>query len=417
MAKNRFFSAMRDETRREIEQLGSVDIVVGIPCYFSEESVAHVIKMAAAGLHHHFSGMRALVFTSDGGSTDDTRETIADVDLHYPNVYKVSSIYRGIPGKGSAMREILEAGVFLKAKAILFFDSDLKSINPEWVQNLAGPVFAGYDFVAPQYRRYKFDGTITNTIVYNLTRALFGARIRQPIGGDFAVSRKLAKHYLDQDVWETDVARFGIDIWMTITAVTGGFLACQARLGAKVHGEKDPAADLSGMFRQVVGTIFQLMEQHENFWKRAHPEIEIPSFGSFVGAEVHAFDIDEAALIEYFKVGYQNFAGVWERLIGADDFAAVKQLAESDCCPLRLSDEVWVRIVYDYACVLRSTPVQRFKLLNTMVPLYYGRVASLVHALKDRDGDGAEAYFEEQAALFEKMKPYLIEKWDGGGGS
>ncbi len=417
MTKKRFFSAMRESTRREIEQLGQVDIVVGIPCYFSEESVVHVIRMAAAGLNRYFGGMRALIIASDGGSTDDTRETIAQVALNYPNVHKVSSIYRGIPGKGSAMREILEAGTFLKAKAILFFDSDLKSINPEWVQNLAGPVFSGYDFVAPQYRRYKFDGTITNTIVYNLTRALFGARIRQPIGGDFAVSRKLAKHYLDQDVWETDVARFGIDIWMTITAVTGGFLACQARLGAKVHGEKDPSSDLSGMFREVVGTVFQLMEEHEDFWKKEHPEIEVPSFGNFVGAEVKPFEINEAALIEYFKVGYQNFAGVWERIIGTDDFAAVKQLAESDCCPLRLPDQAWVRIVYDYACALRATPVQRFKLLSTMVPLYYGRVASLVHALKDRDGDGAELFFEEQASLFEKMKPYLIEKWERGGAS
>ncbi len=417
MAKNRFFSAMRDTTRREIEQIGEVDIVVGIPCYFSEESVTHVIRMAAAGLHRYFSGKRALILASDGGSTDDTRETIAQVDIHYPDVQVLSSIYRGIPGKGSAMREILEAGIFLKAKAILFFDSDLRSITPEWVKSLAEPLFAGYDFVAPQYRRYKFDGTITNTIVYNLTRALFGAHIRQPIGGDFAVTRKLAKHYLDQDVWETDVARFGIDIWMTITAVTGGFLCCQARLGAKVHGEKDPAADLSGMFRQVVGTIFQLMEEHEYFWKKEHPRVEVPSFGDFVGAEVKPFVIDEAALIDYFKVGYQNFAGVWERIIGPDDLAAVTRLAESDCCPLRLPDETWVRIVYDYACAVRATPVQRFKLLNTMVPLYYARVASMIHALKDREGDDAERFFEDQAALFESMKPYLINKWDRGGDS
>ena len=125
MAKNRFFTAMRDTSRREIERLGQVDIVVGIPCYFSEASVAHVIRMAAAGLHRYFGGMRALILASDGGSTDDTRETIAQVSLNYPNVHKVSSIYRGIPGKGSAMREILEAGVFLRAKAILFPCQDI----------------------------------------------------------------------------------------------------------------------------------------------------------------------------------------------------------------------------------------------------------------------------------------------------
>ena len=45
-----------------------------------------------------------------------------------------------------------------------------------------------------------------------MTRALYGQRVRQPIGGDFGFSGRLAEFYLKQDVWETHVARFGIDI-------------------------------------------------------------------------------------------------------------------------------------------------------------------------------------------------------------
>ncbi|MEJ7696418.1 MAG: hypothetical protein WKF78_07350 [Candidatus Limnocylindrales bacterium] len=46
-------------------------------------------------------------------------------------------------------------------------DSDLRSIVPEWVELLAGPILkGGYDFVAPLYARYKYDGTITNTVTY-----------------------------------------------------------------------------------------------------------------------------------------------------------------------------------------------------------------------------------------------------------
>ena len=62
----------------------------------------------------------------------------------------------------------------------------------EWIELLAGPVLkGGYDYVAPLYARYKYDGTITNSIVYPLTRALYGQRIRQPIGGDFGFSGSL----------------------------------------------------------------------------------------------------------------------------------------------------------------------------------------------------------------------------------
>lgn len=66
--------------------------------------------------------------------------------------------------------------------------------------------------MAPVYLRHKYDGTITNNIVYNITRALYDKRIRQPIGGDFALSHNLARHYVRQDLWETEVASFGIDV-------------------------------------------------------------------------------------------------------------------------------------------------------------------------------------------------------------
>jgi glucosylglycerate synthase len=49
--------------------------------------------------------------------------------------------------------------------------------------------------------RYKLDATITNSIADNLTRSLYGCRIRQPIAGDFGISLKLAKHNLIK-IWK-----------------------------------------------------------------------------------------------------------------------------------------------------------------------------------------------------------------------
>jgi hypothetical protein len=89
-------------------------------------------------------------------------------------------------------------------------------------------------------------------LVYSLTRALFGVRLRQLIGGDFGFSRSLARHYLDQKGWD-EVARFGIDIWMTITAITQALRVCQARLGAKVHDPKGSALQARPHFSQVDG--------------------------------------------------------------------------------------------------------------------------------------------------------------------
>ncbi len=72
----------------------------------------------------------------------------------------------------------------------------------------------------------------------------------------------MAKFYLTKDVWETDVARFGIDIWMTTTAIANGFRVTQSFLGAKIHDAKDPGTDLSNMLYQVVSATFALMETY-----------------------------------------------------------------------------------------------------------------------------------------------------------
>jgi hypothetical protein len=300
----------------------------------------------------------------------------------------------------------------LKARAVAVFDSDLRSITPDWVKNVLAPVFDGYDFVAPDYYRYKFDGTITNTIAYNLTRALYGMNIRQPIGGDFGLSNHLVRHYLDQDVWGTDVAKFGIDIWMTTTAVINNFRICQARLGVKIHGEKDPAADLSPMFRQVVGTIFMLMESQHGYWSAVSGSRDLPTFGEYCDTAIEPFDIDQAALIEYFKTGRNNFGGVWERIIEEQDLNIVSELAGlPDAARFILPIESWVRMVYRYAQAVHATPRQKFKLIDTMIPLYNARVASLINELAGKSTLEAEAYFDQQARVFLDMKPYLLKQW------
>ena len=71
------------------------------------------------------------------------------VDNHHFNIDGLVTIYRGIPGKGSAFRAIFEAAKYLRASAVVLFDSDLKSIKPGWVRNILEPVIDGCDFVAP----------------------------------------------------------------------------------------------------------------------------------------------------------------------------------------------------------------------------------------------------------------------------
>jgi len=334
-----------------MEEIKEADMLIGIPSYNNVRTIGHVVRAVTAGLAKYFPGAKAVLFNSDGGSTDGTQEEVEKVRIEdfktiltshpvHP-VHKIITPYHGVPGKGSAFRAIFEAAKALNAKACAVVDSDLRSITPEWMELLLRPIYEeGFDYVAPLYARHKFDGTITNSIVYPLTRALYGKSVRQPIGGDFGFSGELAKFYLTREVWETDVARFGIDIWMTTLAIAEGYKVCQSYLGAKIHDAKDPGSDL-----------------------------------------------------------------------GAHRLESIERLSDE---AFSFPQDLWVCIIYDFGIAYHKGSVHLEHLLKSMIPLYLGRVASFVKENRESSAREVEENIESLCRNFEEMKPYLIEHWEEG---
>jgi hypothetical protein len=315
-----------------------------------------------------------------------------------------------VPGKGSAFRTIFEIARRLGVRACAVVDSDLRSITPAWIELLLAPVLhEGFDYVAPLYLRHKYDGTITNSIVYPLTRALYGRDVRQPIGGDFGFSGRLAAHYLERPVWDSDVARFGIDIWMTTTALADGFKVCEAFLGAKIHDPKDPGADLAAMFVQVVSSVFDLMDAYRERWEAVTGAERVPLFGFPHGVGLEPIVVDASRMLRIFRQAARDLREVWEAALDPEDLAAVVALAERE--PFQFPDALWVRVVYGFAAAYTRTRLPREQLLRSLVPLYLGRTASFV---LEADGSGAEEVEARIRALadeFVAQKPHLRERW------
>jgi glycosyltransferase involved in cell wall biosynthesis len=410
-----FFTALRQYAINRLEDIGTVDLLIGIPCYNDDQTVAEVMRVASHGAREYFPDMKALVFVSDGGSTDDSRDKAQAVEID-PYTEKLIQIYRGLPGKGSALRGVFEAASYLKAKATAVIDADLRSITPDWIEKLATPVLGGgYDFVAPLYSRYKYDGTITNNIAYNMTRTLYGHRVRQPIGGDFGVSTRLAEAYLKEDVWDTDVAKFGIDIWMTTVACTAGFYVCQSRLGLKVHGKKDPGVHLGAMFREVVITMFMLMEELEGTWKKVKGSKPVKTIGEAPEEEPEPFPVDTETLAENFRLGRNHFGPLWKSILGKEDYSVIRGMKKARPEEFDLPVDVWARVLYDFASTFHTWPKDRAKLVNMMTPLYYAQVASFINQTGSMSNMETEHFIEQNAQRFEELKPYLIDKWNDRG--
>ncbi|MDO8137775.1 MAG: glycosyltransferase family 2 protein [Candidatus Brocadiales bacterium] len=407
----KFDTALREYIRQKILEIGPCDIIVGIPTYNNEETVTQVMKTVYEGLWRHYPDKKAVVFISDGGSLDYTRE-LAQKTKSDKGIPKIVAIYRGLPGKGTSLRAVFEAAVRLNVQACVVFDADLRSITPEWVKALIDPILReGYDFVSPFYVRHKYDATITNNIAYSLTRALYGKRVRQPIGGDFGFSRRLIEFFNKEYVWETDVAKFGVDIWMTTLALNEGFKVCEAYLGTKVHDPKDPSASLGPMFRQVVGTLFGMMSKYEHIWRRVRGSVPVPLLGTPFAAEPPPIEVDLLRLINNFQVGLNHFGSLWREIVHPDTFSALTKMSEQTQDGFYMPAEVWVHTIYDFAYTYSRWAKDRYKLVELMTPLYYGRVASFILETKDMTTQEAdEKVVERQAELFENEKRYLLER-------
>jgi hypothetical protein len=199
-------------------------------------------------------------------------------------------------------------------------------------------------------------------------------------------------------VWPSDVARFGIDIYMTTTALVTGRRVVQAFLGAKIHDPKDPGADLAPMFSQVVSTLFRLAIANPGAWKDVRGSKATTIVGSIDPVEPEAVNASVEILERKYAAGRIEHQATWNEILSAP-------------VPERIDDQAWARILFDFLLAAKKRPADTQRYVGALVPLYFARVASFIDEAKDLDTDRAEALVERQAATFEELKPELVERW------
>jgi len=176
------------------KQITQAEIAVVLPSFKEADNIAYPTKIVSEGLRKYFPDKKCVIINADNASPDGTEQAFLNTPTEVPKIYITTP--ENTPGKGwnflNAFRKCHELGV----KAIVCVDADLLSITPEWIKYMVTPILEGYDYLTPLYSRHKYDGTITNNICYPIIYGIFGKDIRQPIGGDFALSSKFAEYLL-----------------------------------------------------------------------------------------------------------------------------------------------------------------------------------------------------------------------------
>lgn len=406
------------------QEEGSDDggIVLGILSYNNIETIGNVIHAAQAGLSMHFPGSQCLLVNVDGGSKDGTQalaqESVLDKEgfLQIPYsinpAQKLSPEYFGVPGKTNAIKAVCGVANERNAKVCAVVDSNVRSVTQEWVEALVRPVVGGgFDFVSPCYLRHKFDGVIFSGIVYPFTRALYGKRIQQPMGGEVAFSAKLVKYFLQQPQWDGDVPDPGSDIWITTQAVRGGFRVAQTFLGSRILGNGEPAPEVSSILAQTLGSIFTEMDRTASVWQRVRGSEKVPSFGPCGEIDAEPAPVDINPMIQSFRLGHQSLQDIWRMVLSPATLMELKRMSLQTADTFRFDDSHWARVIYDFALAWRMRIMDRDHLLKALTPLYLGWVASHISAVRDADSNQTQASIERLCLAFEAQKGYFISRW------
>lgn len=406
-----------------IARLGPAEIVVGIPSFNNADAIGQLVEAVDTGLRQHFPSRHGLIVHSDGGSTDGTPDRALaavsrpDALLQVPfplyTAQKLSEPYHGIPGKGTAVHTIFLTAQRLGAKACVVVDVDTRSALADWIRNLVRPVVEeGFDYVAPRYSvRHDHCGGLARGIVYPMTRALYGKRIRQPVGGDVCLSSSFVSGLLARGAWDADVVQLGIDIWAGVQAVSGGYKICEAFLGSTIPSPRNSAFDLSTMIAQVLGPLFREMGRTAVVWQKVRGSEVVPVFGQPPEVEAALTPVDARRMIESFRIGYKNLQEVWGIVLPPSTLIELKKLHVAADDGFRFGDEVWARTVYDFALGYHYRRMNQDHLLRALTPLYLGWVASFVLEMKDAGSKLKEERGERLCAAYEAQKPHLISRW------
>ncbi len=395
------------------EKVKQAELVVGIPSFNEAASIAYPTKMASIGVLKYFPNKESVIINVDNNSPDGTKDAFLNTPTKVPKIYL--STPGEMRGKGNNLKNLFEAVVELGASAAIVVDADLKSITPQWIQYLGEPLFSGFNYVTPIYVRHKYDGSITNHIAYPLLRTLFGLRVRQPIGGDFGFSRRLAQAFLSEKTWTENVAHFGIDIWMTTIAIARRFKVCQTYLGSpKSHRTKDPAKHLGPMFTQVMMTFFELMIDFEYFWKDTAESWPSSIFGFGLGTVENPppVSVNLEALYKSFISGFDRYGEVWKKILPKPEWTEINKTKKISREQFYYHSDLWARILFNYAIAYRNNEISKDLIIESMIPFYHSRILSFVNKTIHMDIKECEEYFESIVRVFEDEKPYLIRRWD-----
>jgi glucosylglycerate synthase len=165
------------------------------------------------------------------------------------------------------------------------------------------------------------------------------------------------------------------------------------------------------MVAETLGAVFAVMDEYEDLWLQVANWLPVPAEGPAVLPSDEPVQIDVDRMVGAFSSGLRDLGTIWEHVLAPETLGDVLSLETDDLERFRFPDDLWARVVYDFALGHHWSVVYRDHLLRSLVPLYLGRTAALVLATRRQDAAAVESALDAVADAFEREKSYLVDRW------
>jgi hypothetical protein len=416
-------SILTDDFLRELMNVGEVDILIGVPTLNDAATVGQVVQSIRSGLLKYFPRQRSVIVNVDGGSRDSTQDIVRAASISdlapgtnpsaLRTLHCISTTHERSTENGTGLHTIVAAADLVRATICGVISPDSVSIEPEWIERLLRPVSRdNVDMVTPIYRRNKFDGLLVRNLVYPMTRALYCKQVREPHPADFAFSGRLASFFLEQDIWSQAVIQNGAETYFVISAITGGFRLTQSFLGSRPRVDHS-SGDLVQALRQSVGVLFWALGKNFPTCPANSATETITATGADAEPSMEPVRVNRKRLYQMFVHGLEELNPVLNSILSASTLAELNQAAATGEDRFQYSDDLWVRTVYEFASAYHKEVISPDHIIQAMAPLYRGKTYTFLVENRDSSAGDVENNVENLCLTFERLKPYLLEIWNG----
>jgi hypothetical protein len=168
------------------------------------------------------------------------------------------------------------------------------------------------------------------------------------------------------------------------------------------------------VFTPLVGALFATLDSQATNWVRDLQPTPLPVFGvgDTSSLDVEPPTIDPSGLGASFVQDVRDLEPVLEQILTADTFAALSAIAGNggtDRAPY--DDDAWAATVIDFAAAHHHGVMDRTHIVQALMPLYLGRVASFIAGHAELPVKDTEQDLERLSQRFERRRQDLIERW------